>query len=371
MQTKQLLSQLIGYDSQCVKSNKDIALFIASLFPPENVTIDRFKSKNSLDLYNVTIKIQGLNKNLPPLIFSGHTDTVPVSGSWLTDPFDAVEKNKEIFGLGAVDMKGGLTALIQTARQLIITKPERDVYFFFDADEEGGGEGGSRFLTQYTFNQADIIIAEPTDKKIIIGQKGVMELKITFSGRAQHVSLADQTYNEKNNAIYKAAAAIDCLKKLELELNAYEGNMFTSPTLTVCQITGGSGVNIVPAKTEMIISCRFLPSQQVEQIKASIIKAMKTIDKFVVVEDLLIGSANLVPAENPFVKLCLMIASSVGQSVQLDVFSGWTQAGIYRSWGSCLIWGPGQMNLAHTVKEQVAIKDIDLMSDIYLNLAKN
>ena len=41
-----------------------------------------------------------------PIILSGHTDVVPVSKGWSTDPFVATIKNDKLFGRGACDMKG-------------------------------------------------------------------------------------------------------------------------------------------------------------------------------------------------------------------------------------------------------------------------
>src|SRR5690606_17421023 len=46
----------------------------------------------------------------PHLLFAGHTDVVPVgdAGAWTQDPFGARIVDGEIYGRGAVDMKGGI-----------------------------------------------------------------------------------------------------------------------------------------------------------------------------------------------------------------------------------------------------------------------
>ena len=43
--------------------------------------------------------------NKKPIILSGHTDVVPVSKGWATDPFDATIKEDKLFGRGSCDMK--------------------------------------------------------------------------------------------------------------------------------------------------------------------------------------------------------------------------------------------------------------------------
>ena len=52
-----------------------------------------------------TIKAKKKSKK-KPIILSGHTDVVPVSKGWATDPFDATIKDDKLFGRGSCDMKG-------------------------------------------------------------------------------------------------------------------------------------------------------------------------------------------------------------------------------------------------------------------------
>ena len=50
-----------------------------------------------------------------PIILSGHTDVVPVSKGWSTDPFIATIKNDKLFGRGACDMKGFIACTLAFA----------------------------------------------------------------------------------------------------------------------------------------------------------------------------------------------------------------------------------------------------------------
>ena len=56
-------------------------------------------------------KINGIK----PIILSGHTDTVPVSKSWSTDPFKATIKDDKLYGRGACDMKGFIACVLAYA----------------------------------------------------------------------------------------------------------------------------------------------------------------------------------------------------------------------------------------------------------------
>jgi acetylornithine deacetylase len=46
-------------------------------------------------------------EDVPGIVLSGHTDTVPVDGqAWTTDPFRLVERDGRFYGRGTCDMKG-------------------------------------------------------------------------------------------------------------------------------------------------------------------------------------------------------------------------------------------------------------------------
>lgn len=44
------------------------------------------------------------------LMFNGHLDTIPVCEGWETNPFEPMEYEGKLYGLGACDMKGGTLA---------------------------------------------------------------------------------------------------------------------------------------------------------------------------------------------------------------------------------------------------------------------
>ena len=60
--------------------------------------------KKRVNLF-ATLKAKNLN-NKKPIILSGHTDVVPVSKGWSTDPFTATVKGDKLYGRGSCDMKG-------------------------------------------------------------------------------------------------------------------------------------------------------------------------------------------------------------------------------------------------------------------------
>ena len=62
--------------------------------------------------------------NGPHLMFAGHTDVVPVGdeAAWTHPPFGAEIADGEMFGRGAVDMKGGIACFVAAVARHIAAK---------------------------------------------------------------------------------------------------------------------------------------------------------------------------------------------------------------------------------------------------------
>ena len=103
------------------------------------------------DRPNLIARLRGHGEQ-PPLLLHGHVDVVPVSEpeAWLHDPFDGEIVDGELWGRGAVDMKGGLAMMLCALLRLSEsnTRPPGDVVLAALSDEEGGSEYGARFLVE-------------------------------------------------------------------------------------------------------------------------------------------------------------------------------------------------------------------------------
>lgn len=367
MTTLQLLKKLICIDSQGIKSNKQIVDFIVSLFPKKLCTVTPIK-KGDLDLYNLEIKIAGQSSN-EPIIFSGHTDTVPVSNKWTMDPFNPIEKDGKVYGLGSSDMKAGLACMIQAAKSIKET-PKQDIVFLFDADEEAGCAGGKEFMKRLSFSDAKIVICEPTGGALEIGQKGVIEVKVKFTGQASHSSRTSYKKNLESNAIHKAFQAFKKLEEYEMNLEKNEDELFGFPTQAVCMIQGGSASNVIPDECNFVINRRILPSEDIESVVQDIISLLTKVDSQVQVEISFFGEPNLLNKESPLFNQSQKISQEVLGGYDLKVTPGWTQAGLFKKWGDCLIWGPGNLSQAHMADEYCEINLLDKMVECYEKLIK-
>jgi len=85
----------------------------------------------------------------PPLLLYGHADVVPAdSEDWRHHPFGAQIVDGELWGRGALDMKGGLAMLASVVLQAARAgaEPPGDLIFVVNSDEEAGGDCGAAWL---------------------------------------------------------------------------------------------------------------------------------------------------------------------------------------------------------------------------------
>ncbi|MBM6401158.1 M20/M25/M40 family metallo-hydrolase [Phycicoccus sonneratiae] len=108
------------------------------------------------DNVHLIARIKGTS-SARPLLLLGHSDVVPVEReNWSVDPFAAVVEGGEIYGRGALDMKGanaatvaGLLRHVQQGHRF-----ERDVIVLTDCDEEAG-QYGSGWLAENHWDKLD------------------------------------------------------------------------------------------------------------------------------------------------------------------------------------------------------------------------
>ncbi|MDQ3768650.1 MAG: M20/M25/M40 family metallo-hydrolase, partial [Actinomycetota bacterium] len=97
---------------------------------------------------NLVARVAGRGE-APPLLLHGHADVVPADPQhWRHDPFGASLVDGELWGRGALDMKGGLamlaTVVLRAARPG--GQPPGDLIFVVNSDEEAGGAYGAAWL---------------------------------------------------------------------------------------------------------------------------------------------------------------------------------------------------------------------------------
>lgn len=127
---------------------------------------------------------KGEKPKSPSFMLNAHMDTVGVSG--MQDPFSGRIVDGQLYGRGAYDMKGSITAILAAAKAIKEESIELggDLVLSFVADEEYESIGAQALVQKLTTDAA--IVAEPSDLNICLAHRGFGIFKITTTGQTAH-----------------------------------------------------------------------------------------------------------------------------------------------------------------------------------------
>jgi acetylornithine deacetylase/succinyl-diaminopimelate desuccinylase-like protein len=260
---------------------------------------------------NLVARISGRGDG-PSLLFLSHTDTVVADPSeWQVDPWSGELRDGEIWGRGALDMKGEVATSAVTLASLKREgfEPAGDLIFVAAADEEvGEGPFGLPWLCENHPDavRSDYALNEGGGERIEIGgkvfylcstaEKMSSPFRLLVHGRAGHASMPGIA----DNALAKAAPLIERLAayrpepRLEAEakalIEAFAGREveagealevargldpiaaellepLLSLTLSPTMISASERRNVIPSVCEVAVDCRLLPGQPQAEVE--------------------------------------------------------------------------------------------------------
>ena len=96
--------------------------------------------------------------NSAPLVcFAGHTDVVPTGplDAWHSAPFDPTERDGNLYGRGASDMKSSLAAFVVAIEHFIASHPAHrgSIALLITSDEEGVASDGTVKVVEWLREQ--------------------------------------------------------------------------------------------------------------------------------------------------------------------------------------------------------------------------
>ena len=175
-----------------------------------------------------------------------HMDTVWAVGTVAGRP-TRVDGNR-IYGVGAMDMKGGIVIALWALRALreLNLFPDQPITYMLNSDEETGSKHSAAEIEQEALSHKVVFVTEPPqDGKYKTERKGVSQYKITSKGRAAH---AGADHQRGINAIEEMARQVLAVQALT--------NYEIGTTANVGVISGGTRGNVVPAEAEVEINVR-------------------------------------------------------------------------------------------------------------------
>ncbi|SFD12212.1 acetylornithine deacetylase/succinyl-diaminopimelate desuccinylase family protein [Tropicimonas isoalkanivorans] len=332
--------------------------------------------------------------------FNSHHDVVEVGNGWTVPPFGGELIDGKVYGRGACDMKGGLSASIIAADAFLATCPDFTgaIEISATADEESGGFGGVAYLAEQGWFDPSrvqhVIIPEPLNKdRICLGHRGVWWAEIETQGRIAHGSmpfLGDCAVRHMGAVLAEMEATLfpllagkrtqmpvvpDGAKQSTLNINSiHGGEPEQAPEYT------GLPAPCVPDRCRIIIDRRFLIEEDIAEVKAEVaamlgrVKAARPSFTYEV-RDLFEVQPSMTHESAPIVRtVSQAIEKVLAKRPEYVVSPGtYDQKHIDRigRLQNCIAYGPGILDLAHQPDEWVGVQDmVDSATVMALTLAE-
>ncbi len=180
------------------------------------------------------------------VVILSHMDTVWDVGTVAGRP-TRIEGDR-IYGVGAMDMKGGIVIALWALRALrdLGLFPAQPISYLLNSDEETGSRHSSAEIEAEALSHNVVFVTEPPqDGKYKTQRKGTGHYIVTAKGRAAH-SGADH------------ARGINAIKELAHQVLVLEAmtDYSIGTTANVGVISGGTRPNVVPAQAQIEINTR-------------------------------------------------------------------------------------------------------------------
>lgn len=231
-----------------VNLTKDL-ISVQSVFPKEEglaLFIKKWLEKNTDCKVEVQLVDKDRNnllitkgKGKRSILLSGHLDTVPVVDGWKTNPLKPAIKENKLIGLGAWDMKSGISVLLYVLKNF---EPKNiKLKVALTVDEENYSIGVHRLIDSGFCKDIDfVMIPEPGfvhgESGITIGRSGRATYIVEIKGVSSHGSYPEDGVN----AIEEASVFINLIKGIKLSGNRELGSSIIYPRLISSEAKGFS-----------------------------------------------------------------------------------------------------------------------------------
>lgn len=291
----------------------EVASYLTGLLDEREVPYEVIAPKE--DLPNIVAHFEGESGDPDSgnhLVYNGHIDTLHVGEKeqWDRDPFSGDVENGNVYGRGATDMYGGLTASLAAFLYLFENRDQVHGKATFTAvsDEETGGTWGAKYLVDnYPEYHGDAVISgEPSGNNIIrFAERGTAWTRIKVYGEP-----AVSSYGKGRNSIETLCQLLldvkelagsndigqypeDVAKIVQAAKEPYDETWGEGATEKVQQIDVSTGVinggkdgavNVVPESATAQVDIRLPVGTSGNDVKARIQELASEYDETVEVE---------------------------------------------------------------------------------------
>ena len=323
------------------------------------------------------------NGNGRSLILNGHVDVVPTGPqeNWSGSPWSGSINKDRIYGRGACDMKAGLISGIYAVKILKESgfKPNGSVQIQSVVGEESGGCGTlTNIVKGYTADGA--IILEPTSLSICPIQSGALTFRIIINGRATHAATRWEGISaiEKFELLHQAILGLEKDRHKLFQVKYYENPNRVAP-INIGTIHSGDWHSTVPEKLTAEGRLGVFPGENAQEDRNSL---ESTIKKIAAEDPWLKNSPPVLkwingqyesgktPIEHPLVKTLKSCHESVSNKrAKLEGATYGSDLRLFTNHAKipAVLYGPGDVRLAHSANEYVEIQDVMRSVEVIAN----
>ena len=349
--------------------------FLEGMLKAAGFTVHRmtFKEPGADDVENLYARI---GTAAPHLMFAGHTDVVPPGDekAWKRPPFAGETDGAELYGRGAVDMKGGIACAVAAVLDHLGArggKPKGSISFLITGDEEGIAVNGTLKLLQWAAERGEkfdhCLLGEPSNVEALgdtikIGRRGSLNGHLIVTGKQGHVAYPQRA----ENPIRGLVALIAALQAEPLDNGATQFSPshleFTSADV------GNKTVNLIPGEARARFNIRFNDKHTLDSLKKLIEQraAKAAGGKIQFAFQWEPSNAGVfVTKPGPFTDLVAeAIAKVTGRKPELSTTGGTSDARFITHYCPVVEFGLVGQTM-HQVDERVPVSDLQALTAIY------
>jgi len=299
---------------------------------------------------NVYARNKYYDAGKPTILLNSHHDTVKPAKGYTLDPFEAIEKEGKLFGLGSNDAGGCLVSLVAA---FLFFYDRNDLKYNLimaaSAEEEISGANGIESLLPLLGTIDFGIVGEPTQMEMAVAERGLLVVDCMASGKAAHVAL-----NEGENALYKAMDDISWIRSYHF---SKESDLLgeTKMNVTVAE-TDNRQHNVVPSQCKFVIDIRVNEKYSFEEVLEILGRHLSS--SFQPRSTRLKSTA--IALNHPLVK--------AGQQLGKEYYGSLTTSDKALMPFPALKMGPGISSRSHIADEFIYLKEIEEGISTYIGL---
>lgn len=297
---------------------------------------------------NVYITPTNYSVDKPNILLNSHIDTVKPVSAWTRNPFEPLEEDGKLYGLGSNDAGASVVCLLHAFFLLTQKTQHYNLFFLASCEEEVSGKNGIELALKEIPTPTFAIVGEPTNMHPAVAEKGLMVLDCTAHGTSGHAAR-----NEGSNAIYLALKDIEWFRTFSFPQTS---DMLGSVKMTVTMVNAGTQHNVIPDTCTFVVDVRSNECYSNQQLLEIINKHTKC---DVTARSFRLNSSKIA-LNNPFVERAIIMGREPYGSPTLS-----DQA--LMPFPS-LKMGPGDSARSHTADEYIKIDEIREAIEYYYKL---